>query len=174
MHRHYTPYQPKANGSVEAENKNINKILRNMIQGSKQWHEKLHFALLRYRMTARTYVGATPYLLVYGTEVVAIGIWDGCPNSFYPSLRPYYDISNNVCEYDRSNEVEDVECTAHIMDMVRQVAEQQDENKKAIQRISAAIMRMKAKAEELAKESELPQEDNFEEEDIVSQSWLEE
>ncbi|XP_059294556.1 uncharacterized protein LOC132047544 [Lycium ferocissimum] len=41
-----------------------------MVQGSRQWHEKLPFALLGYRTTVRTSVGATPYLLVYGTEVV--------------------------------------------------------------------------------------------------------
>ncbi|XP_070053111.1 uncharacterized protein [Nicotiana tomentosiformis] len=70
MHRHSTPYRPKANGAIEATNKNIKKILRKMIQGSRQWHEKLPFALLGYRTTARTSVGAIPYLLVYGTEVV--------------------------------------------------------------------------------------------------------
>ncbi|XP_070015606.1 uncharacterized protein [Nicotiana sylvestris] len=70
MHRYSTPYRPKANGSIEAVNKNIKKILRKMIQGSRQWHEKLSFALLGYRTTARTSVGATPYLLVYGKEAI--------------------------------------------------------------------------------------------------------
>ncbi|XP_070020929.1 uncharacterized protein [Nicotiana sylvestris] len=41
-----------------------------MVEGSRQWHEKLSFVLLGYRTTVRTSVGATPYLLVYGTEVV--------------------------------------------------------------------------------------------------------
>ncbi|XP_070050852.1 uncharacterized protein [Nicotiana tomentosiformis] len=41
-----------------------------MVQGSRQWHEKLPFALLGYRTTVRTSIGATPYLLVYGTEAV--------------------------------------------------------------------------------------------------------
>ncbi|XP_015081359.1 protein NYNRIN-like [Solanum pennellii] len=70
VHRHSTPYCPKANGAVEAANKNIKKILRKMVQGSRQWHEKLPFALMGYRTTVRTSVGATPYLLVYGTEAV--------------------------------------------------------------------------------------------------------
>ncbi|PHT42370.1 hypothetical protein CQW23_16395 [Capsicum baccatum] len=39
-----------------------------MVQGSRQWYEKLPFALLGYRTTVRTSTGATPYLLVYGTE----------------------------------------------------------------------------------------------------------
>ncbi|XP_070025530.1 uncharacterized protein [Nicotiana sylvestris] len=65
-----TPYWPKANGVVEAANKNIKKILTKMIQSSRQWHEKLSFALLGYRTTVRTLVGANPYLLVYGIEAV--------------------------------------------------------------------------------------------------------
>ncbi|XP_070043107.1 uncharacterized protein [Nicotiana tomentosiformis] len=69
-HRNSTPYRPKANGVVEAANKNVKKILKKMIQSSRQWHEKLPFALLGYRTTVRTSVGATPYLLVYGTEAV--------------------------------------------------------------------------------------------------------
>ncbi|XP_070025427.1 uncharacterized protein [Nicotiana sylvestris] len=69
-HRNSTPYRPKANDAAEAANKNIKKILRKMIQSSRQWHEKLPFALLGYCTTVRTSVGATPYLLVYGTEAV--------------------------------------------------------------------------------------------------------
>ncbi|XP_070036517.1 uncharacterized protein [Nicotiana tomentosiformis] len=59
-----------ANRTFEAANKNIKKILRKIVQSSRQWHEKLPFALLGYRTTVRTSVGATPYLLVYGTEAV--------------------------------------------------------------------------------------------------------
>ncbi|XP_070020811.1 uncharacterized protein [Nicotiana sylvestris] len=74
-HQNSTPYRPKVNGAVEAANKNIKKILRKMIQSSKQWHEKFPFALLGYRTTMRTSVGATPYLLVYGTEaVIPLGV----------------------------------------------------------------------------------------------------
>ncbi|PHT26365.1 hypothetical protein CQW23_34019 [Capsicum baccatum] len=39
-----------------------------MVQGFRQWHEKLPFTLLGYRTTVRTSTGANPYLLVYGTE----------------------------------------------------------------------------------------------------------
>ncbi|XP_070015208.1 uncharacterized protein [Nicotiana sylvestris] len=69
-HRNSTPYRPKANGAVEAANKNIKKILRKMVQGYRQWNKKFPFALLAYRTIVRTSVGATPYLLVYGTEAV--------------------------------------------------------------------------------------------------------
>ncbi|XP_069150869.1 uncharacterized protein [Solanum lycopersicum] len=70
LHHNPTPYRPKANGAVEAANKNIKKILRRMGQDTRQWHEKLPFALLGYRTIVRTSIGATPYLLVYGTEAV--------------------------------------------------------------------------------------------------------
>ncbi|XP_070002265.1 uncharacterized protein [Nicotiana sylvestris] len=58
------------NGAVEAANKNIEKILRKMIEKHKQWNEKLSFALLGYHTTVRTSTGATPYMLGYGTEAV--------------------------------------------------------------------------------------------------------
>ncbi|XP_070022002.1 uncharacterized protein [Nicotiana sylvestris] len=41
-----------------------------MVENHKQFYEKLPFALLGYRTTVHTSTGATPYLLVYGTEVV--------------------------------------------------------------------------------------------------------
>ncbi|XP_070004268.1 uncharacterized protein [Nicotiana sylvestris] len=57
---------------MEAANKNINKILRKMVENHKQWHGNLPFALLGYRTTVRTSTGATPYLLFYGTEGVIL------------------------------------------------------------------------------------------------------
>nr|XP_009599133.1 uncharacterized protein LOC104094844 [Nicotiana tomentosiformis] len=69
-HQNSTSYMSLMNGAVEAANKNIKKILRKMMDNYKQWHEKLPFALLKYRSTVRTSTGATPYLLVYGTEDV--------------------------------------------------------------------------------------------------------
>ncbi|XP_070028942.1 uncharacterized protein [Nicotiana sylvestris] len=69
-HKNSTAYMPQINGAVETANKNIKKILRKMIEKHKQWHEKLSFALLGYRTMVRTSTGATPYMLVYGTEAV--------------------------------------------------------------------------------------------------------
>ncbi|XP_070057672.1 uncharacterized protein [Nicotiana tomentosiformis] len=69
-HKNSTAYIPQMNEAVEAANKNIKKILRKMVDNHKQWHEKLPFALLGYRNTVRRSTGATPYLLVYGTEAV--------------------------------------------------------------------------------------------------------
>ena len=51
-------------------NKNIKRILRKMIETSRDWSEKLSFALWAYRTFFRTSIGATPYSLVYGMEAV--------------------------------------------------------------------------------------------------------
>nr|XP_016475446.1 PREDICTED: uncharacterized protein LOC107797099 [Nicotiana tabacum] len=69
-HRNSTAYRPQINGAVEASNKNIKRILQKIVDNHRQWHEKLSFALLGYRTTMRTSTGETPYMLVYGTDVV--------------------------------------------------------------------------------------------------------
>ncbi|XP_015165374.1 uncharacterized protein K02A2.6-like [Solanum tuberosum] len=69
-HRNSTAYRPQINGVIEAANKNIKRKLRKMIDNYKSWHENLPYALLGYRTTIRTSTRATPYLLVYGTEIV--------------------------------------------------------------------------------------------------------
>ncbi|RVW23466.1 Retrovirus-related Pol polyprotein from transposon 297 [Vitis vinifera] len=56
--------------AVEAANKNIKRILRKMVETSRDWSEKLPFALWAYRTSFRTSIGATPYSLVYGMEAV--------------------------------------------------------------------------------------------------------
>jgi len=58
------------NGAAEATNKNIKKILVNMIDTYKDWHKFLPFALCAYRTSIHTSMGATPYSLVYSMEVV--------------------------------------------------------------------------------------------------------
>ncbi|XP_070025084.1 uncharacterized protein [Nicotiana sylvestris] len=69
-HKNSTAYRPQMNGVAEAANKNIKKIMRKMVDNHKQWHKILPFALSGYRTTIRTSIGATPYMLVYSTEVV--------------------------------------------------------------------------------------------------------
>ena len=54
------------NGAVEAANKNIKKILVNMTDTYKDWHEFLPFSLCAYHISVRTSIGATLYSLVYG------------------------------------------------------------------------------------------------------------
>ena len=41
-----------------------------MVETSRDWSEKLPFALWAYRTSFRTSTGATPYSLVYGIEAV--------------------------------------------------------------------------------------------------------
>ena len=70
QHHRSSVYRPQNNGAVEAANKNINRILRKMVETSRDWSEKLSFTLWAYRTSFRTSTGATPYSLVYGMEAV--------------------------------------------------------------------------------------------------------
>ncbi|XP_016553862.1 uncharacterized protein LOC107853354 [Capsicum annuum] len=58
------------NRAVELINKNIKRILRKIVDGNREWHEKCPYALLGYSTTIRTSTGETPYMLVYGSEAV--------------------------------------------------------------------------------------------------------
>ena len=58
------------NGVVEADNKNIKKILVKMTATYKDWHEYLLFALCAYHNSIRTSTSATPYSLVYGMGAI--------------------------------------------------------------------------------------------------------
>ncbi|RVW56814.1 Gypsy retrotransposon integrase-like protein 1 [Vitis vinifera] len=69
-HHRSSAYRPQTNGAVEAANKNIKRILRRMVETSRDWSEKLPFALWAYRTSFRTSTGATPYSLVYGMEAM--------------------------------------------------------------------------------------------------------
>ncbi|XP_070054347.1 uncharacterized protein [Nicotiana tomentosiformis] len=95
-HKNSTAYRLQMNGAVEAANKNIKKILRKMVDNHRQWHERLPFALLWYRTTVRTSTGATPYLLVYGTEAVIPAVVE------IPSLRIIQEAELSDAEWVRS------------------------------------------------------------------------
>ena len=49
QHHNSTPYRPKMNGTIEAANKNIKKIIQKMTVSYKDWHEMLPFALHGYQ-----------------------------------------------------------------------------------------------------------------------------
>ena len=70
QHHRSSAYRPQTNGAVEAANKNIKRILRKMIETSRDWSEKFPFALWAYRTSFRTSIGVSPYFLVYGMEAV--------------------------------------------------------------------------------------------------------
>ncbi len=58
------------NGSVEAANKNLKRIIRKMMVTYRDWHDMLPYALHAYQTSVRTSTGVTPYSLVYGMEAV--------------------------------------------------------------------------------------------------------
>ena len=72
QHHRSSAYRPQTNGAVEATNKNIKRILRKMIETSRDWSENLPFALWAYHTSFRTSIGATPYSIVYGMEAVLL------------------------------------------------------------------------------------------------------
>ena len=71
-HRNSFPYCPQINGTMEAANKNIKKILVKMTKTYKDWHEFLPFALCNYRTYVHTSTSVTPYCLVYGMEAILL------------------------------------------------------------------------------------------------------
>ncbi|RVW68632.1 Retrovirus-related Pol polyprotein from transposon 17.6 [Vitis vinifera] len=72
QHHRSSAYRPQTNRAIEAANKNIKRILRKMVETSRDWSEKLPFALWAYRTSFRTSIGATPYSLVYGMEAILL------------------------------------------------------------------------------------------------------
>ena len=66
-HDSYTPYYPQANGLVEAINKFLVTMIKQIIGFHKSnWHTMLFSALWAYRTSAKTSTGFTPFQLVYG------------------------------------------------------------------------------------------------------------
>ncbi|XP_016578880.2 uncharacterized protein K02A2.6-like [Capsicum annuum] len=92
-HRNSISYRPQMNGAVEAANKNIKRILRKIVDSNREWHEKLPYALLGYRTTIRTYTGATPYMLVYGSKAVIPAEME------IPSLRTIQEVGLDNAEW---------------------------------------------------------------------------
>ena len=70
QHHRSSACRPQTNGAVEAVNKNIKRILRKMIETSRDWSEKLPFTLWAYCTSFCTSTGDTPYSLVYSMEAV--------------------------------------------------------------------------------------------------------
>ncbi|KAH9313634.1 hypothetical protein KI387_022261, partial [Taxus chinensis] len=66
-----SPYYPQANGQAEASNKTLRNILAKVTsRAGRDWHLHIPFALWAYRTSIHTPTGATPFSLVYGSEVV--------------------------------------------------------------------------------------------------------
>jgi transposase InsO family protein len=68
---HSTPYYPQGNGLAESSNKILIKLIKRLLEDNKRaWDSKLKFSLWANRVTAKKFLGTSPFQLVYGTEVV--------------------------------------------------------------------------------------------------------
>ena len=56
-HRNSAIYRSQMNGSMEAVNKNLKKIIHKMTERYRDWHEKLPYVLMAYRTAFRTSTG---------------------------------------------------------------------------------------------------------------------
>lgn len=72
FHHNSVPYSPKMNGTIEAANKNVKRILQKMTLTYKDWHEKFPFALYAYRTPLRRLTCATMYSPVYRMKAVLL------------------------------------------------------------------------------------------------------
>ena len=78
---HYSVnYYPQGNGLAESTNKNLSRILKNIIiENQRSWHVVLPNALWEDRVTANNSLGVSTYTLVYGKEAIVP------PNILLPS-----------------------------------------------------------------------------------------
>jgi hypothetical protein len=68
---HSTPYYPQGNGLAESSNKNLIRIIKNLLTESKKsWDSKLKYALWDDRINTKKSLGTSPFQLVYGIDIV--------------------------------------------------------------------------------------------------------
>ena len=70
QHHRSSAYRIQTNGAIEATNKNMKRILRKMVETSRDWLENLPFVLWAYRTSFHTSTRATPCSLLYDMEAV--------------------------------------------------------------------------------------------------------
>ena len=66
-----TAYYPQGNGLAESSNKILVRIIKKLLEDNKRaWNTKLKLALWADRINTKRAIGMSPFLLVYGAEVV--------------------------------------------------------------------------------------------------------
>jgi transposase InsO family protein len=71
--KHFTSsiYYPQGNGQAESTNKNLERIIKRLIEDKPcQWHTFLTYTLLADRTTTKVSIGCTPFQLVCGQEAI--------------------------------------------------------------------------------------------------------
>lgn len=69
-HKVATTYHPQCNGQAEITNREIKRILENIINPfRKDWYSHLDDALWAYRTTFKTPLGMSSHIVVYGKEL---------------------------------------------------------------------------------------------------------
>jgi hypothetical protein len=69
--RYYASYYPQGNGLAKSTNKNLIKIIkRTSSENQKNWHNALYYELWADRVTQKTFVGNSPFFLIYGREAI--------------------------------------------------------------------------------------------------------
>ena len=68
---HSTTYYPQGNGLAESSNKSLERIIKKLLKENKRaWHSKLKYALWDDIISIERVIGTSPFLLVYGLDVV--------------------------------------------------------------------------------------------------------
>ena len=68
-HRQTPPLWPQANGKVERQNRSLLKCLQIADVEGRDWRVELPKFLMAYRSTPQVTAGATPFFMIFGTEI---------------------------------------------------------------------------------------------------------